>query len=79
MPEPSSRAVAPFPTVVQLEKMGFVRCASQPCSCWINPTELKSGRCQRHQQEQRGRRREDRPLAELRFAPRADRRRERAA
>ena len=71
--EQASRALAPFPTETQLQKMGFVRCETQPCSTFINPLELKSGRCQRHHQEQRSKRRE-RPLAEVRFAPRSDRR-----
>jgi hypothetical protein len=72
-----------WPTPEQLEQMGLVPCqADGPCTVWVDPANVPSHKCARHQQQTR---QPERPLAEIRFAPLPDyqdrprRHRERAA
>lgn len=77
-----------WPTNEQLERMGFVRCASvngEPCSAWIEPGNVRKPpgepegsrvrRCREHHSRYM-RQRKVSSLSEVRYAPR---RRERAA
>jgi hypothetical protein len=43
------RARIPWPTVDQLEHMGFIRCQGDPdCTTFIDPANVPSKRCTRH-------------------------------
>ena len=66
-------ALIPWPTAEQLERMGFKRCATQPCNCWIDPVNVPAGRCRDHHLQHTRTQRKDRSLADVRFAPRPHR------
>ena len=57
-PRPSSSTL--IPTVEQMQQMGLVQCASQPCPVWVDPKNLPSGRCLTHEREERRKRQAER-------------------
>lgn len=72
------RSEPAWPSPDMLERMGFVKCAGDPeCTTWVNPTIFKDCLCSRHRRARPGRdasKGSGRPLAELRYAPRPQRR-----